>query len=263
MSQTRKTLIYGNCQVFSPDGVLMFRCLEKRVKWYLNRNLAEIIGDNPLSIKLNFTPKGNGESIDVLKMERYNKCVICGKEDLNILTKHHLVPFVYRQHFPEDRKQHSSLFVVPICRECHFKYENEHACKLKDILAETYSAPLNVTTDNPNDKILGIIRCLIQFNDRIPEDRKEKLRKSLLERTKDIKFERILDFKENSHLEYIQKVVEAQSKEKPISTHGKIVVDNIKNLDEFEKMWAKHFVDNMNPQYMPEYLIKTLCSLSV
>ena len=38
--------------------------------------------------------------------------------------------------------------------------------------------------------------------------------------------------------------------------HGKIVIDNTKDLDEFEKMWAKHFMDNMKPKYMSEDLIK-------
>jgi len=137
----------------------MFRCLEKRANWYLKRNLATVISNDPLSIKLTFTPKGKGESMDVLKLERKNKCVVCGTEDLDVLTKHHLVPFVYRQHFPEKRKAHSSLFVVPICRDCHYQYENEHADLLKKVLSEAYSAPFNGNFEIEKNKAIGVIRC--------------------------------------------------------------------------------------------------------
>ena len=158
MGQERKGPIYGNSQVFSPDGELMFRCLEKRAKWYLERDLATIINDNPLSIKLNFIPKGKGESIDILKTERKNKCVVCGIEDLNILTRHHLVPFIYRQHFPDIRKKHSCVFVVPVCVDCHYKYENDYAILLKKELANSYSASLNPVQDTKRTKSLGIVK---------------------------------------------------------------------------------------------------------
>ena len=52
--------IYGNCQVLSPGGILMFRCDEKKAKWYLNRNLGEILSESPLIVKLKFEPRGLG-----------------------------------------------------------------------------------------------------------------------------------------------------------------------------------------------------------
>lgn len=260
MSQIRKTPIYGNCQVHSPTGELMFRCLEKRAKWYLDRNLATTIGNDPLSIKLNFVPKGKGEAIDVLKMERKNKCVVCGTENIDVLTKHHLVPFVYRQHFPNNRKQHSSLFVVPICRDCHFKYENEFANQLKSVLAEAYSAPINGDFDNDRDKTIKIIRCLKQFNDRIPQDRRDFLKEKLKQNLNDLGINGNLDFSLEENLDLVKEQLEQESKEQANQSHGKTVVDRILNFDEFEKMWAKHFVDSMKPEHMPEYLLKTLCS---
>ena len=89
----RTTKLYGNCKVYSPDNQLMFRCLEKKIKWYLDRGLAELIEESPLSIRLKFEPKGKGERIDKLKVERNNICVVCGVTDLSILTKHHIVPY--------------------------------------------------------------------------------------------------------------------------------------------------------------------------
>jgi len=262
MSQLRKTLIYGNCQVFSPDGDLMFRCLEKRANWYLKRNLATIMSQDPLCIKLNFAPKGRGEVLEVLKMERFNRCVVCGLEELNMLTKHHLVPFVYRQHFPSKRKQHSSLFVVPICRNCHLEYENAYAYQLKTVLAEIHSAPLNGIFDSEKVKIIGAIRCLKQHGDKIPADRKVFLREKLKQRLIDRGIYNGEDISDDNVLEAIGDNLEKEKEkdDQAINCHGKIVVDGIKDFDEFEKMWARHFVDNMQPQYMPEYLLKTLCS---
>lgn len=260
MSQIRKTLIYGNCQVFSPEGELMFRCLEKRANWYLSRNLATIISNDPLCIKLTFTPKGKGEKADVLKMERKNKCVVCGTENLDVLTKHHLVPFVYRQHFSLERKNHSSLFVVPICRDCHFKYENNHATQLKNVLAEAYSSPINGTFDSERNKALGIIRCLTQFDNQIPQDRKDFLREKLKQYLIDFGIYKDNNLLDSNELEKIKAQLEVESKDQVLRTHGKVVVDRVKDINEFERMWAKHFIEKMQPKYIPEYLSKMMNS---
>ena len=53
---TKDRKIYGNCQVLSPEGHLMFRCESKKANWYLKRDLADIITDEPLVIKLKFQP---------------------------------------------------------------------------------------------------------------------------------------------------------------------------------------------------------------
>jgi hypothetical protein len=262
MSIERRTPIYGNCQVFSPEGELMFRCLEKRAKWYLDRNLAVVITDNPLSIKLTFKPKGKGESHELLKMERKNKCVVCGTEDLNVLTKHHLIPFVYRQHFPDNRKKHSSCFVVPICRDCHFKYENEFATQLKSAMAQAYSAPFNGTFDIERSKAVGIINCLIQFGEQIPEDRKTFLREKLRQNMIDLGLYNGEDLSQKESLTHLKTKLESESKDQANNSHGKIVVDRVRDFDEFERMWTKHFIDNMQPKFMPDYFVKTLCSIS-
>lgn len=252
MITIRKTLIYGNCQVFGPTGKLMFRCLEKRAKWYLDRKLATIMSDDPMSIKLTFTPKGGGEKTELLKIKRQNKCVVCGTEELCNLTKHHLVPFVYRQHFSPERKEHNSLFVVPICRSCHNIYENKFASKLKTTLVELYSAPFNGDFDKTKRRIIGIIRCLKEFGDKIPQDRKNLLLLKLEQKARAIGISVGNPLLENEIDEMLQQAVDG--KEDEDNCHGKIVVDKISNLDDFEKMWAKNFIDSMTPKFMPEYI---------
>jgi len=262
MSSKRTTLIYGNCMVFSPDNKLMFRCLEKRAKWYLSRNLAVIIGENPLSIRLTFIPKGTGESMDVLKMERYNKCVVCGIEDLVCLTRHHLVPFAYRQFFPNSRKRHSSLFVIPICRDCHMTYENKYAYPLKKVLAEAYNAPFNSSDNIDKSRAISIINCFLQYSDQVPTDRQIILKGRLSTYLESIGRNSHLDFSDKVALEALKNEIKKETKIKDEDNHGKIVVANLTDLDQFEKMWGKHFIDNMKPKYMPEYILKTLNNLA-
>ena len=54
---------YGNYEVYHPKGHLMFRCDLKKINWYLDRNLAEIIETNSegkvISIRLNFKSNGS------------------------------------------------------------------------------------------------------------------------------------------------------------------------------------------------------------
>jgi len=74
--------IYGNWQVQSPDGILMFRCDEKKANWYLNRNLGEVIKTSPLIVKLKFKPRGLGNHNKSFGLsEMGNKCVTCGDEE--------------------------------------------------------------------------------------------------------------------------------------------------------------------------------------
>jgi hypothetical protein len=55
---TRKCLQYENCRIVSPEGVGLATCGMKKVRWYLERGLAELISEDPAVIKLKFTPKG-------------------------------------------------------------------------------------------------------------------------------------------------------------------------------------------------------------
>jgi len=254
MNNKRTNLIYGNCKVFSPDGHLMFRCLEKRANWYLSRNLAIILEDNPLSIQLNFTPKGNGESVESLKGERHNRCVVCGNEDLDKLTKHHLVPFSYRQFFPDERKRHSSLFVVPICKDCHINYESNYADILKKDLAIIYNAPFNKIIDGTMQKIINIINCLLQPKNKIPANRIIMLKDNLYQHLKSINKDENFEPSDIAYLNFIKDELKLMMKMNKNDSHGKIVVNQLNDIKSFENMWGNHFIKSMNPKYMPDYI---------
>ena len=40
----------------------------------------------------------------------------------------------------------------------------------------------------------------------------------------------------------------------PENDFGKLIFDKITNIYEFQQMWLEHFVNNMNPKYLPEDL---------
>lgn len=61
---TLKTPQYENCQVMNPEGRLMFRTHNRKGIWYLDRNLAKKLSDDPLIIQLTFAPKGIGHIND-------------------------------------------------------------------------------------------------------------------------------------------------------------------------------------------------------
>lgn len=134
MSGKRKLPIYQNFEVYDSKNNLMFRTNHNRIKWYLKRDLAEIIKEDPIAIRLKFKPKGKGERIPALKVPLINQCVCCGNTDLSLLTKHHIVPQQYKKCFPKTYKEHSSLLVTVLCIKCHNHYEKQFAAPLNAFL---------------------------------------------------------------------------------------------------------------------------------
>lgn len=244
----RTQLIYGNCSVYNPEGELMFRCLLKRAKWYLDRGLAKVIEEDPLSIKLNFKPKGNGEQADFLLLPRENKCIVCGTKDLKLLSRHHLIPYEYRKFFPESKKSANSAYVVPICRDDHNTYEAE-ATILKKKIAKQYNAPLNGKISC--SQTTNLIKTLLRHGDKIPVKRAEEMRERLLEQLKELYSVSKEDLYDHEYLESIYDILETE-RNNVDHCHGKIVVSQLEDLDEFVKRWCSHFFNIMKPRYAPE-----------
>jgi len=249
----RKHPIYGNCKVLAPDGELMFRCLEKRAYWYLDRNLADIVDNDPLTIKLNFEPNGRGEKSKHLKSIRENKCVVCGEEDIEVLTKHHLIPYEYRRYFAEEQKSHNSCYVVPICMKCHEEYEHDYAVVFKKQIADKYDAPKNGKTIERHNAEKHIL-ALLKYRSVMPTERIKELKDLLMEAMENAGLK--VTRKDLDSVETLKNYLEFfKSNDQTVDNrHGKIVVDKCKDLDAFSTDWVKHFVDSMNPKHMPEFI---------
>ena len=244
----RKNPVYGNCKVYSPAGKLMFRCTEKKIKWYLSRNLASIYQGNPNDIILKFTPKGLGSNGDKYSIsDKKNICVVCGLSELEEITRHHIVPLIYRKHFPLEIKSRSAHDIVPICIEHHYNYERVHALALKRELAEKYNAPLEKIRNEDAKYLIGVKAAyvIVLNEDKIPTDRL----KILKERVREALGKKHITDKDIFNLSK----VDPKECYSQIDSHGKIVVDALKDLQEFVEMWRQHFIDSMKPKFMPEY----------
>lgn len=232
--------VYGNYKVESPDGVLMFRCGEKKINWYLKRNLAEQIDDT--TIRLNFIPKGLGNSNKHFGLSQMkNHCVVCNTK--SYLTRHHVVPFCYRKYFPLELKSHNFHDVLLMCVSCHDSYERK-ADELKKHLSEIYQAPINGEMENKGDlvKYAKIATTLLHKDlSNIPTKRISELKKSIKNHfgLKRLSKKRLEDLC-NTKSTVIKK------------THGEIVISKIEDVQSFVELWRNHFVVNTSAQYLPE-----------
>lgn len=98
---TRAKPLYDNCLMQAPDGELLCTCDRKKAEWYVIKELAEIVTDQPTyTIRLKFEPKGRavGDVGKYYQMAKENKCVVCGAKDSYI--RKNVVPRDYRRHFP-------------------------------------------------------------------------------------------------------------------------------------------------------------------
>lgn len=233
--------IYGNYQVLSPDGHLMFRCDEKKANWYLNRKLAKVINQNPLTIQLEFIPKGLGNHNKPFGLsEMKNQCVNCGTE--NFLTRHHIVPICYRKHFPLKFKSHNFHDVLSMCLDCHEKYERK-ADELKKKLSLLYDSPINgylARFDKNYIRAVKSANTILNNQNTIPSHRIDELKNEIKNYLlRDFDTQDLLNLC-NSKKNHIEK------------THGQIVIEKVDNLQEFIEMWRNHFIEHNQCRFLPK-----------
>lgn len=241
--------IYGNCQVLSPDGILMFRCDEKKAKWYLNRNLGIIVSESPLTVKLNFTPKGLGNHNKSFGLsEMGNKCVTCGNEEY--LTRHHVVPYCYRRYFPIELKSHNFHDVLSLCADCHDSYERK-ADELKEKIAKEYNIPVNGELFVENKDLIAFVKMSSTLiNPDISNIPKERIlwMKNQIKEYFGIKR---LDKRRLENISHIKTMALKK-------THGEVVISKIDNIQNFIEMWRSHFLEHNDCKHLPkDWSVKT------
>lgn len=136
-----KSPVYHNCRIYANDGRLLCYCDRKKLEWYLTRDLAKLVEDNPPAIMLLFEPKGRpeDEGNDFYIQSKKNICVSCGEG--NHYLRYRIIPSCYRIHFPEQLKSHRSHDIVLLCVDCH---EVAHAAaeKYKKQISAEFGIPL-------------------------------------------------------------------------------------------------------------------------
>lgn len=244
---TKQAPIYGNAKVLDPDGNTLFLCLPKKAQWYLDRDLATMIWTEPLVIQLKFQPNGKGNTNDLYAIsEKENKCVVCGCE--NDLTRHHIVPYTYRKHFPEHIKSHNSHDVVPICVKHHSEYEEQYGIELKYVFAQNFKAPLEQLTKTNTDLsiVVKYSKALMNHGNTIPFSRKKQM----------VRIIRDYHGQLNRMCNILSIYAYIDLNDSITNSHGKLVVDKLletEQLQWFVETWREHFLESMTPKYMPEH----------
>ena len=240
--QTLKQNLYSNCKVLNIDGQHLFNCSVKKTKWYLRKGLATVVQESPLVIQLNFQTNGNGHIGDPFYLqERKNICVVCGAG--GDITRHHVVPICYRKFFPANIKSRSHYDILPMCYECHEKYEI-HANDYKNRLAGEFGV---TKVESVFDKELATIKsyasALLKYKDEIPANRVCELEAALLKHLG----------KEILTNEDIESIAKVEYMTHPEKTEANYIIEKIDDIYQFVVGWREHFISITEAAYMPEH----------
>lgn len=235
--------IFDNCLIQAPDGVNLSRCGMKKLRWYLNRGMAEMVAENPPTIRLKFEPSGRNGLDDPLLLDgKPNICVVCGTtEDL---TRHHIIPYSFIRYMAVEYKVDIIRDIFPLCRPCHNRYEKFSEEK-RNAMAEAMGVQINCLHNGEMRKVrqaMGAASALLKHKAKMPDDRKVQLTRMVGEflgksevTEDDLRAVRAYEIKD--HDDYIN--------------FSKTVAQSVTDYNEFAKEWRLHFVETMNPQFMP------------
>lgn len=235
---------FDNCIIESPDGEILSRCGKRKIEWYLSKNLANLVAENPLTIRLNFEPKGRDGANDPLIEEgKPNICVVCGTE--HNLTKHHILPYSFAKYMDEKCKSNLIHDILLLCRTCHDDYEKKSLEKRKEIAKEFGISIYGISSEalKKVHKAASSANALLKYKNRIPLDRQQQL------------WENVKEFLGKGFV--TQEDLECL-KSYDISTRPdyinfcKYVAENLEDYSEFAKEWRSHFIETMSPQHLPE-----------
>eukprot|EP01060_Flectonema_neradi_P038349 TRINITY_DN8004_c1_g1_i1.p1 TRINITY_DN8004_c1_g1~~TRINITY_DN8004_c1_g1_i1.p1 ORF type:complete len:545 (+),score=70.73 TRINITY_DN8004_c1_g1_i1:46-1680(+) len=251
---TKKT--YDNVVMQADDGEPLVCCDRKKAEWYLKKDLATIVCNDPLVIRLTFKPIGRNTTADTID----HKCVVCGVSE-NLL-KHHVVPVCFRQKFPEHRKAHQPHDIVLTCNSCSALCQRNY-----DVYRENLFKEYNVTARLPSREqhikscasALASMREKVQSLDdavtypeadtvkprKIPRDRFEYLKDTISEELSvspaDLRYQHLHHLIEKHTL----LPTSSQVVTKILSANGE------PGLDTFVQGWRQKFVDTMSPKHLP------------
>ncbi|XP_060618043.2 exonuclease 3'-5' domain-containing protein 2 [Anolis sagrei] len=248
----RKSPLYDNCFLHAPDGQPLCTCDRKKAQWYLDKGIGELVSMDPFIVRLRFEPSGRPESkVDYYLTVKQNLCVVCGKTESYI--RKNIVPHEYRKHFPLQMKDHSSHDVLLLCTACH-AISNYYDNHLKQQLAEEFGAPIGceegvrLLEDPIRRQVRSAARALLNA-DNLPSARKEEL------------LQVIKDYFESETVspEMLQEAAGLETRifNESYMPHGLKVVHRfakggLLSLMQLERRWRQHFLDVMQPKYLPE-----------
>ncbi|XP_013099170.1 exonuclease 3'-5' domain-containing protein 2 [Stomoxys calcitrans] len=251
---TRSKALYDNCLLEAPDGELLCTIDKRKAQWYVERNLGTEVNAEPYTVRLNFEPAGRAEG-DVGKYyqtPKENQCVVCGHKEAYI--RKNVVPREYRKHFPVVMKTHTSHDVLLLCHPCH-QISNISDMKIRHKLSSMCDAPFTQEEcsikykEVPElKKLRSAARALLYHGDKLNEARHRELESVVLDYYKE-------EPKVTLELLQLSAEIDTKSSNENYCNHGEKVVQmfqtKLGGLIELEKIWRVHFLQTMQPKFLP------------
>jgi hypothetical protein len=277
--EARQSELYHNCMLLDPNGNQLCNIKRDRVMWYISRGLADLrhkdhcpalsdtrlqcacMQDPDVAIQLRFQPKGRGhEGNEYYLAPKKNECVVCAAD--TSLLRYSVVPHHYRRHMPEYLKSRSSHDIVLMCVSCH-QIASFHADTLRAQLAQECGVPRHVSgpkEDADRKRARSYATALLSARaENIPRTRRiemfrtlrvfheggageaggegEEVAESILREIANLKC-----FHETRNEEDVGGAQASQSH---------LIVAAQSDLHVFIRRWRSHFVESMQPQYLP------------
>jgi len=268
LTDTSRRARYSNCRIYYNDKLLCINS-EKKGRWYVEKTHAKILKlneDGTLnSIQLTFKPKGMGyNDNDIFGLsEQKTQCVVTGNTDINILTRHHIIPTCYKKHLPEAYKSKNHHDVVFIAEDKHDEYERL-SIPFRDYLHRLYGVPTEQEILKEYRKkfnkiikkdILPLRTIIHSLYRNTPLDTNTKVKYEIIvifniEKLFNVKINIITIEWLELLLEYIDKNI-FEIKNKLFKNPFKVLVDAVTDYDEFIKLWRVHFIETCSPQFLP------------
>lgn len=237
-----------NFKVLAKDGTFLSYTSPLRIKILLKQGKISVVGEWTVQLNQDITEKKHYREFWKFKHEligemriipEYNVCYVCGADDH--FTKHHVVPYSYTKHFPKTPEMQLRLYFLcaVLCPKCHTTYEwhiENNATEFRKQISEKYF-PFSKEEFTRLWRIsaLGIsyFRLLKKYDIVHAKELRQKIR-DLLDGD---------DFEECFAL--------SLSYHRHNSDYFKLIVQNVDNLNEFIELWKNHFIQVMQPKYLP------------
>ncbi len=266
---TMKKPVYENCRLIAKDGELLCNCDRHKIDWYIKKGLAVLVSHDPPTAKLTFEANGRkGRSAKDMDDDlfyvahRENVCVVCGTS--KDLLRYHIVPLAYRQEMAEEFKTHRSHDVVVLCFACNER-SARYVEEIKQELAKKYNAPVMNKHQQTCIKAIGKTKRMVQLlrgvgrkAQKIQGENRVALEARLVETLRMIhKMEPIEDYAWAADVDSVNEDVLARAEgmnppEEEKNLHGRKVIQQVTDVEEFIKMWRRAFLEHMQPEHMPQ-----------
>ncbi|VVC27069.1 Ribonuclease H-like domain,3'-5' exonuclease domain [Cinara cedri] len=256
-STIKAAKVYDNCLMENIDGTVMSTCSHKKVDWYITQGLAELVNDNPRTIRLNFPADFKNRNDNFSVLPRADICTVCGRTEY--FRKKSIIPKEFVRYMPTSAKSHITHDTLLLCYWCHIKSNTFDfairkqlfdKCQIKELNPNKYQK-IPVYTKIMRSKSLA--KTLLKSQNKLPDEVYNKLKLEIAE-IYNIRPDRVFD----SYLEILLTIknLKYTANDKQQNNAAEKVVKHFLELDainELKAIWRQHFLDTMKPKYLPQF----------